>query len=255
MSASDRAAFLRAIAEQPDDDLPRLVYADWLDEHGEPERAEFIRVQCELAARPGSPPGRRAELLAREGELLRAHGHAWSTQWDGLRGVAWEGFERGFVATFYVSDVAEFVTSSEQALRAVPIGRLFLRSARASDLRTLVGSPVMAHLPAVSVGGCKFGNAGAEVIATAPGASRLRRLSLTRNQIGDRGAQALAESPHLAGLRSLDLVGNRIGDTGAEALAAAANWAELEHLDVALNRIGRDGKSLLRARFGRAVNL
>ena len=44
------AAFLQSIIAAPDDDAPRLVYADWLEEHGgEPERAEFIRVQCELA--------------------------------------------------------------------------------------------------------------------------------------------------------------------------------------------------------------
>lgn len=41
-------AFLARIIASPTDDLPRLVYADWLDEHGEAERAEFIRVQCEL---------------------------------------------------------------------------------------------------------------------------------------------------------------------------------------------------------------
>ncbi len=46
---TDRDAFMAAILAAPDDDLPRLVFADWLDEHGEPERAEFIRVQCELA--------------------------------------------------------------------------------------------------------------------------------------------------------------------------------------------------------------
>lgn len=46
----DRAAFMRAIIAAPDDDLPRLIFADWLDEQGEPEWAEFIRVQCELAA-------------------------------------------------------------------------------------------------------------------------------------------------------------------------------------------------------------
>jgi uncharacterized protein (TIGR02996 family) len=40
---------LRAVIEAPDDDYPRMLAADWLDEHGEPERAEFIRVQCELA--------------------------------------------------------------------------------------------------------------------------------------------------------------------------------------------------------------
>jgi uncharacterized protein (TIGR02996 family) len=36
---------LRTLLERPDDDAPRLVYADWLDENGEPDRAEFIRVQ------------------------------------------------------------------------------------------------------------------------------------------------------------------------------------------------------------------
>lgn len=41
--------FLRAIIAAPADDLPRLAYADWLEESGEPERAEFIRVQCEIA--------------------------------------------------------------------------------------------------------------------------------------------------------------------------------------------------------------
>ena len=36
-------AFLAAIIESPDDDGPRLVYADWLEENGHPERAEFLR--------------------------------------------------------------------------------------------------------------------------------------------------------------------------------------------------------------------
>jgi uncharacterized protein (TIGR02996 family) len=46
---STARALLNAILAAPDDDAPRLIYADWLDEHGEAERAEFIRVQCELA--------------------------------------------------------------------------------------------------------------------------------------------------------------------------------------------------------------
>src|SRR4051794_27217534 len=41
-------AFLGDIIEHPDDDAPRLVYADWLDENGNPERAEFIRAQVRL---------------------------------------------------------------------------------------------------------------------------------------------------------------------------------------------------------------
>lgn len=47
MDAIERA-FLDSIIAAPDDDAPRLIYADWLEERGDSERAEFIRVQCEL---------------------------------------------------------------------------------------------------------------------------------------------------------------------------------------------------------------
>ena len=43
--------FLAAIAASPDDDLPRLVYADYLEESGVPgrvARAHFIRKQIEM---------------------------------------------------------------------------------------------------------------------------------------------------------------------------------------------------------------
>lgn len=40
---------LAAILATPDDDVPRLVFADWIEERGDPNWAEFIRVQCALA--------------------------------------------------------------------------------------------------------------------------------------------------------------------------------------------------------------
>ena len=47
---NERAAFLTAIRDQHNDDMPRLAFADWLDEHAENDRdlatAEFIRVSC-----------------------------------------------------------------------------------------------------------------------------------------------------------------------------------------------------------------
>lgn len=43
-------AFLRAICEEPWEDSHRLVFADWLSDHGEEDRASFIRAQCRLAA-------------------------------------------------------------------------------------------------------------------------------------------------------------------------------------------------------------
>ena len=62
---SEREALLQAVYANPADDLPRMVLADWLDEHGEPERAELIRVQCELSRDPDRP-----DLIDRERELL-----------------------------------------------------------------------------------------------------------------------------------------------------------------------------------------
>ena len=45
-------ALLDMVLANPTEDAPRLVYADWFEEHGQCERAEFIRVQCELANNP-----------------------------------------------------------------------------------------------------------------------------------------------------------------------------------------------------------
>src|SRR5579883_2623623 len=72
----DAEAFLAAILADPDADGPRLVYADWLDEHGDPDRAEFIRVQIALA-RMAEDDGRRAALVARERELIGALRDRW----------------------------------------------------------------------------------------------------------------------------------------------------------------------------------
>lgn len=46
---TDEQLLLAAVLASPDDDTPRLAFADWLGENGQGERAEFIRVQCELA--------------------------------------------------------------------------------------------------------------------------------------------------------------------------------------------------------------
>lgn len=43
-------ALLRAVLDAPDDDLPRLAYADLLEERGEDVRAEFVRESLLLAA-------------------------------------------------------------------------------------------------------------------------------------------------------------------------------------------------------------
>ena len=58
-----------AIIAHADEDTPRLAYADWLDEHGDPDRAAFIRVQCRLADMPPNDPD-WVDLREQQDELV-----------------------------------------------------------------------------------------------------------------------------------------------------------------------------------------
>ena len=66
----DLLALLRASKEAPDDDGPRHVLADWLDDHGFSDRAECVRLSLRLAA---------LEALRYEGlvEFGAAPGNRW----------------------------------------------------------------------------------------------------------------------------------------------------------------------------------
>jgi uncharacterized protein (TIGR02996 family) len=63
--------FLVALLDNPDDHLLQLVYADWLEERGDP-RAEYLRVRQAVLNGQST-----AELLTRQGELLAALNQGW----------------------------------------------------------------------------------------------------------------------------------------------------------------------------------
>ena len=69
-------AFIQAILASPEDRAVRLVYADWLEDNGDPERAEFIRAQCRLARMEGDDPERR-ELSDRADDLHGKNRERW----------------------------------------------------------------------------------------------------------------------------------------------------------------------------------
>lgn len=100
---SDYDKFMAAIIEDPEDDVRRLAFADWLQENGKVERAEFIRVQIELWhidhridsgraecrcpkyikgpfcdwCKPGGEGTRYMHLNDREYWLFQWHGRSW----------------------------------------------------------------------------------------------------------------------------------------------------------------------------------
>lgn len=78
-------AFLRSICDDINDDLRRLVFADWLDERGDP-RGEWLRIGCELAEL-GPKAKRRKKLEARKRELQESHRES-LTVWERRFAVA-----------------------------------------------------------------------------------------------------------------------------------------------------------------------
>lgn len=124
MTTADQ--LLHVILDNPEDDNIRLVYADCLEENGQVERAEFIRVQVELAGL--SPCGggyaigagqcpvcaRILALRRRERELLSEHYRQW--MWSDLLGVTGRVFWEDAVKTYRRGLVEAVTLSAEDAL-------------------------------------------------------------------------------------------------------------------------------------------
>lgn len=144
---SDGEALFRALCEQPLDDTPRLVYADWLDENGRPERAEFIRLQCERwNLCPAYPTV--AEARTRASELLRRHRAEWDAELPDLAGVEWwcEIYARGFVDKAQVFAVADVTGTLTAMFAATPLVHLYVRRLAGGQLRELLDLPQLGRL-------------------------------------------------------------------------------------------------------------
>ena len=80
--------FLQSIYHDADDDVPRLIFSDWLEEHGNPDRAQFIRLQL-ACANDETGDASRPELMEQERELFERHKEEWLRELPELPGVEW----------------------------------------------------------------------------------------------------------------------------------------------------------------------
>src|SRR5437763_314517 len=140
MLDTTEAGFLRSIADAGDDKTARLVFSDWLEEHGATACAEFIRVQCDLAA-PGAPEDSRRALRVRERALLDGHRREWCEAF-GLP-VEDVTFERGLISKMRLAQwdggklldpayLARFATLTELDLSGLRMGDAGLAAFAAS---------------------------------------------------------------------------------------------------------------------------
>src|SRR5258708_7901852 len=137
MSMSGAAALFRNVCDCPDEDAPRLVYADWLDEHGDPDRAEFIRVQVARARLPKGDPAYDA-LWHRDTRLLMAFAGKWRRELETPPGLRWGGFVRGFVESLEMQP-GSLLRWAGELFRATPLRKVTLNSF--ADMRQFIERP------------------------------------------------------------------------------------------------------------------
>jgi uncharacterized protein (TIGR02996 family) len=201
---SDEEALLAAILAHPDEDTPRLMYADWLDEHGQPERAEFIRIQC--APEPnandqgrmfeleewyrskwvaGLPQGTSLEWEFRRGfpEWVNGYGWLFLQHYEAIAGVVWV---RSLTITGMTgSQTQDFVSRTwnpqwiELELQAQVLSRRF--QSVDESTATIVA------------------------VANCPQIARLRLLRFSLFRLSATAVRTLVSSPHLDNLQQLRL--------------------------------------------------
>lgn len=246
---SDENFFLDEIRCDRADDGPRLVYADWLEEHGDP-RAELIRVQCELA-KLGSRDRRRIELEGREQDLLAMHRSKWFSPLYQL-GISVFDYHRGFVERCRF-DCSHFLHLAEEMTTAAPVvaelafDRVPETDAPALSKRLAELDPRL-RLEALDLSSSKLDGRDVERIVARDLTKSLCNLNLSWScRVGERGVEALG-SVCWPKLRVLDLRGICLGVPSARRIAQADAWPELRLLLVSGAQFG-GVYQILRERF------
>ncbi|MBX7114254.1 MAG: TIGR02996 domain-containing protein [Myxococcaceae bacterium] len=264
---------VNAILKSPEDDTPRLVYADWLTERNDP-RGELISVQCALAQLPEDDAS-GAALKEREKTLLATHLSAWKESLG--PGVIELHFQRGFVERVVI-DPAVFLRQTSRLFEHEPVRHLVAPALRAQDVSALAHAPWLSQLKSLELSAHPYvapltpeafsrllesrGLRGLERLSVqqhpisdlglmvlsrqAPGVlPSLKELELIEADITAIGVEALATVRWFGQLKRLELKRNNLRSVGVEALAFASMRGELVHLGLDANLISDDGAMIL----------
>jgi uncharacterized protein (TIGR02996 family) len=223
----DEAALLQAVIDAPEDDAPRLVYADWLLERGD-IRGELIRLQCQHAKDEWAPEA--SELEPRIKEIL----YASSLAVEGETAPYKPRVRRGFVDSVTMT-VAAFAKHGERLFQAVPIRQLIVDNPRftPSDLKKLAATPALRlvrdlwlqrastaleHVPLAAFAGCAH-------------LERLKVLRLDFCGASSEDWQELLENLQAPALEELQLVCNYASPAIYDALARNRSLGRLRLID------------------------
>ena len=257
----DERALLAAIIAHPDEDTPRLMYADWLQEHDQPERAEYIRLSIQLAnLRYGEPDleERKRELDAKRGPLRRRFMDIWkaevAAQLPPMSSGSFFSFSRGFVERV-CCPVTYFLTHADALLRVCPLRTFRPNVPTATMMQRLVRSRHFRRLSTLQFTFAHYAPAllacpsvGIETVVFDPDVPPFSQFSGRWDQV------AAAVAAH-TGLKSVKVIGferSAMTDEAGRALAAAP-YLDPERLNLLDNEFSEPVKQSLRARYGSRV--
>lgn len=271
---TDRDALYRAILDAPDDDTLRLVYADALEEGGDPRRAAFVRARVELARVPKYDP---LAVQAKYADQKRRRDEGrWVAELPPLPdGLSWppDPFRRGLPGAIRARDGAAFVDHAEYVFAHYPIEALELTVVRLAEAADLAACPHLNRLNSLSFvqGVSRQGVApllesehltrltalhlGPQfTTAEAIGAvvrsrlfARLTSLTVRAGHIGGSLVDVLVRLARPPRLTTLDLSGNRLNTALLGALTESKVLGAVEDLDLSDNHLALNGLAVLAA--------
>ena len=213
--SSTESALLSAIAAMPEEDTPRLVFADYLDElggAGNAARAEFIRLQVMLyRVESETHETIAARLLA--AELYEEYSGAWGFP-EQSKTNRWFTVRRGFVSELAIDFPRVPRDAIRRLLQHEPIGRLRLERPydTASGWWTVPAN-------------------GADWLDV-PALRRVRHLELSGSYWTDRELARVLVFANFPALAKLTVTGAPITAAGVAAVAACATLRDLEYLRI-----------------------
>jgi uncharacterized protein (TIGR02996 family) len=243
--------FVREILADPEAAAPRYRYADWLEQQSDP-RAEAVRVGVERMAKQWERMFdlevdlRLEELERRQKNMNVDYSRKVLEQLPQIPGVKWGKFEGGVIELVNITHEKSFRQHAGEILDVQPIYQLLYSGGLTDEaLPDLLGSPELARLGALQMGGNYDGPGVARVLADSPHIANLRSLNLGYTEIGEEGAKHLAAAPHLEKLRYVVLTRNALGEAGLRALCEAPPFSQVERLILQKNDLGPNAAAVL----------
>ncbi|HUR54517.1 MAG TPA: TIGR02996 domain-containing protein [Gemmataceae bacterium] len=233
-------ALLNAAKAEPDDDTPRLVLADWLQEQSDPAdvaRGEWLRCLVDANRLIPEDP-RRPELVQRARELWEEHRVAWVVP---LYQAGFEfppdesAFRGGLLypsafGTELFQKKGQAVVGSEAFAW---VGGLNFQRFTSLQMTKLLLSPVIESVTSLYFSSwVELRWTDFQKLAYSSRVGGLKTLHTHHARVGYQGGIALAKSPHLGGLRHLHLWNERLDDVGFKALCESEHLNELRSLVV-----------------------